>query len=158
MAVGKGLESIVAELPVFRGLDSRYVELVAGCASNVRFDEGAYLFREGEPADAFYAIRHGRVAVEIFVPQRGAVTIMTASEGDVLNWSWLFPPHRNQFDAHCLGLVRALAFDAKCLRGKCEEYHDLGYEFMKRFAKIMVERVRATRLQLLDVYGNAGES
>jgi len=151
MAVGKGLESIVAELPVFRGLDSRYVELVAGCASNVRFDEGAYVFREGEPADAFYAIRHGRVAVEIFVPQRGAVTIMTASEGDVLNWSWLFPPHRNQ-------LVRALAFDAKCLRGKCEEDHDLGYQFMKRFAKMMVERVRATRLQLLDIYGSAGES
>ena len=150
-----GLESIVAELPIFRGLEPRYLELIAGCASNVRFEAGETIFREGEKAEKFYAIRHGNVAVEVFVPQRGPSTIQTIGEGDVLSWSWLFPPHENQFDARCLSLVRALAFDGACLRGKCEEDPRLGYEFMKRFAQIIVERLRATRLQLLDVYGTA---
>jgi CRP-like cAMP-binding protein len=150
-----GLESIVAELPIFRGLEPGYIELVSGCASNVRFEQGETIFREGEKADKFYAIRHGNVAIDVFVPQRGPSTIQTVGEGDVLSWSWLFPPYENQFDARCLSLVRALAFDGACLRGKCEEDPRLGYEFMRRFAQIIVERLRATRLQLLDVYGTA---
>jgi len=154
MTAKQSLEQIIAELPVFQNLSPDYLELITGCASNVRFDEGHVVFREGEPADAFYAVRHGKVAIDVFVPQRGAVTIQTVSAGDVLNWSWLFPPHVNQYDARCLTLVRALAFDGACLRGKCEEDHSLGYELMKRFARIMIERVRATRLQLLDIYGN----
>ena len=51
-----------------------------------------YLFREGDPADVFYVVRHGSVALETFVPARGAVTIETLEAGEVLGWSWLFPP------------------------------------------------------------------
>jgi CRP-like cAMP-binding protein len=151
----KGLAGVIATVPLFQGLPARYLELAAGCASNAVFREGEMIFREGDAADRFYAVRQGRVSVEVFVPQRGAVTIQTAGPGDVLSWSWLFPPYVSRFDARCLTLTRALAFDGACLRGKCEEDHELGYEFMKRFAQIMVERLRATRLQLLDVYGNA---
>jgi len=154
----RSLEQVVAELPLFRGLEPRYLELVTGCASNARFNEGDMIFREGEKADTFFAIRHGRVAIEIFVPQRGAVTIQTVGDGDVLSWSWLFPPYETHFDARCLTLVRAVAFDGACLRGKCEEDPRLGFEFMKRFSQIMAERLQATRLQLLDIYGNAARS
>jgi CRP-like cAMP-binding protein len=154
VTTAQNLQQIIAEFPMFHNLEPRFLELITGCASNVRFNEGDLIFREGEQADHFYAIRHGTVAIEVFVPQRGSVNIQTVSAGDVLNWSWLIPPHRNQFDARCLSLVRALAFDGACLRGKCEEDHSLGYELMKRFAEIMAERVRATRLQLLDVYGD----
>jgi CRP-like cAMP-binding protein len=71
----------------------------------------------------------------------------------VLGWSWLFPPYRWHFDARALELTRAIALDGKCLREKCEEDHDLGYELVKRVAQIIMERLQATRLQLLDVYG-----
>jgi CRP-like cAMP-binding protein len=101
-------------------------------------------------------VREGRVAIEIFMPQRGGVTIQTVGPGDVVNSAWLFPPHETQFDARCLTAVRALAFDGACLRNKCNENHDLGYEFMSRFARLLIERLRATRLQILDVYGNHG--
>jgi hypothetical protein len=81
------------------------------------------------------------------------MTIETIGEGEVLGWSWLFPPYRWQFDAQAVGLVRAIAFDGRCLRGKCEEDHDLGYWLMQRFAQVMSQRLQATRLQLLDLYG-----
>jgi CRP-like cAMP-binding protein len=158
MAAKRGLESIITGFPLFSDLAPRELELVAGCAANVRFEEGQYIFREGEEAHTFYAVRHGQVAIDVFAPQRGAVTIQTLGPGDVLSWSWLFPPHRTLFDARCLTLVRALAFDGACLRGKCDEDPALGYDFMKRFAKIMADRLRATRLQLLDVYGNTGNA
>ena len=158
MGTPKGLESIIADFPLFRDFGPRNLEIVAGCAKNVRFQDGQYIFREGEEANVFYAIRHGQVSIDVFAPQRGPMTIQTLGEGDVLSWSWLFPPYRTLFDARCVTLVRALAFDGACLRGKCDEDPALGYEFMKRFAKIMTERLRATRLQLLDVYGSSGNA
>ena len=147
------LERILSEHPFLKGLDKSYIELIVGCASNVRFNAGEFIFREGEEANKFYFIRHGRVALEIFVPERGAITIQTLGEGDVLGWSWLFPPYRWHFDARALELTRAIALDGKCLREKCEENHDLGYELMKRFAHVIEERLQATRIQLLDIYG-----
>ena len=104
----KTLDAVVAESPVFAGLDQPYLELVAGCASNIVFSAGDYLFREGDPADTFYLVRHGRVMLETFVPGRGAVTIETIDDGEVIGWSWLFPPHRWHFDARALDLVRGV--------------------------------------------------
>ena len=100
-------------------------------------------------------MRHGRVVLETFVPGRGALTIETLEEGDLLGWSWLFPPYRWHFDARALDLVRAVAFDGACLRGKIDDDHALGYELLDRFSPVMLERLQATRLQLLDVYGSA---
>ena len=99
------------------------------------------------------ALERGRIRqLEVNVPEKGAFIIQTIRDGDVLGWSWLFPPYRWNFDIRAVELIRAIALDAKCLRTKCDEDHDLGYEMMKRFSVILVERLRATRLQVLDLY------
>jgi len=146
------LEPILAEHPFLKGLDAQYLKLLVGCASNVRFNAGQFIFREGEEANEFYMIRQGKVALEILGAERGPITIQTVGEGDVLGWSWLIPPYRWRFNARALELTRAIALDGKCLRTKSEEDRDLGYELLKRFSSIIVERLEATRLQLLDVY------
>jgi CRP-like cAMP-binding protein len=150
----KTLDAEVAASPVFRGLPQAHLELIAGCGQNTGFEAGNYLFREGEAADTFFLLRHGRVQLEIFAPGRGAVAIQTVEEGDVVGWSWLFPPYRWHFDARALDSVRAVAFDGACLRRKCDDDHTLGYELLGRFSPVMLERLQATRMQLLDVYGN----
>ena len=149
------LENLLAEVPFFGGLGSRELETLAGCAGNVRFTAGQNLFREGDPADTFYVVRHGSVALETFVPTRGGVMIETIEAGEVIGWSWLFEPYRWHFDARALDIVRAVAFDGACLRGKCENDHSFGFELLSRFSPVMLERLQATRLQLLDVYGSA---
>lgn len=148
------LERILAEHPFFKELETHYLHLVIGCASNVRFNAGEFIFHEGGEANEFYLIRHGKVALEIFVPDRGPLTIQTMGEGEILGFSWLIPPHRWRFDARALELTRAIALDGKCLRTKCEEDQGLGYQLMKRFAHIVEQRLQATRLQLLDLYGS----
>jgi CRP/FNR family cyclic AMP-dependent transcriptional regulator len=150
----KMLDEILAESPVFAGLSAERLAFIAGCGRNVVFEADAVLAREGEPADAFYLVRHGAVALEIHVPGRGGVTVETVHEGDIVGWSWLFPPYRWHSDARAVERVRAVSFDGACLRGKCDADHDLGYELMTRFAQIMVDRLRSTRLRLLDVYGH----
>ena len=146
------LDGILAEHPFAKDLKDEYLQLMAGCASNVRFEAGQFIFHEGEAADQFYLIREGKIALEIFAAQRGPLTILTLESGDVLGWSWLFPPYRWKFDARAVQLTRALALDGKCLRTKCEEDHDLGYELLKRFVLVVEQRLQATRFQLLNVY------
>ena len=152
----EGLERVIREHRFFAGLDARFVELVCGCAKNVRFEAGQVLFREGEPANEFYLLRHGRVALEVAAPGRGRLAFQTLGEGEIVGVSWLLPPYRWTFDAVALELTRAIAIDGACLRAKCESDHHLGYEMMKRVVPIIVERLHATRLQILDVYGDAG--
>jgi CRP/FNR family cyclic AMP-dependent transcriptional regulator len=147
------LEPILAEHPFIKGLEPHHVQLIVGCASNMRFDAGQFMFREGEEANQFYIIRKGKVALEIFSPEKGPIIIDTLGDGEVLGWSWLIPPYHWRFDARAVELTRAIALDGKCLRNKCEEDHDLAYELLKRFAHLMEERLEATRLQLMDIYG-----
>jgi CRP-like cAMP-binding protein len=149
------IDTILRDVPLFEGLPDEALELIAGCGSNVHFGEGELLFRQGDPADTFFVIRHGSVALETFAPARGPVTIETIESGDVVGWSWLFAPYRWHFDAKALVAVRATAFDGACLRGKCDADPALGYQLMSRFAQVMIERLQWTRLRLLDVYGYA---
>ena len=148
------LEPIIRQQPFFQGLEDRHIKLITGCAKNVRYDGGKVIFREGDPANQFFLIREGQVAIEVMIPHRGFTTIQTVQAGDLLGWSWLFKPYRWHFGARTQRPTRALAFDGKCLRGKCEKDHDLGYEFFKRFTQLMIDRLEATRLQLLDLYGS----
>ena len=142
--------------PFIHDLDDRLVQIIQSCAKNVSFSEGEYLFHEGESATTFYLIRTGRVAIEVHAGERGPVRIQTTGPGEVLGWSWLIHPYRWHFDACATDDVRAFALDGKCLRTKCESDHDLGYEILKRLALVLENRLQATRLQLLDVYGSAG--
>ena len=148
----EGLERIVREHPFYSGMKEEFLELISGCAKNVRFEAGQYMFNEGQPADQFYLLRSGRVALQISAPER-TLTVQTVGEDEIVGASWLVPPYRWGFDAKALELTRAIAMDAACLRGKCEGDHDLGYELMKRFMPVLIQRLHATRLQILDVYG-----
>ena len=150
------IETVLRDVPLFGGLTDDQLALIAGCGANVRFHPEEMLFRDGDEASTFYVLRHGAVALETFVPSRGAVTIETLEDGEIVGWSWLFPPYRWHFDAYAAEDVRAVAFDGACLRTKCEADHELGYQLMRRFAALLIQRLQATRLQLLDVYGHAG--
>jgi CRP/FNR family transcriptional regulator, cyclic AMP receptor protein len=146
------LERILIEHPFFAGMKEEHMDLLVGCASNVRFDAGQFILREGQEANNFYLLRQGKVALDVYAPERGGITIQTLGAGDILGWSWLVPPYRWRFDARAVDLTRAIALDGKCLRQKCENDCCLGYELMKRFSQVMVDHLTATRLQLLNVY------
>lgn len=146
------LEPIIRTLPIFQGLSEPHMEIITGCASNVRFETGQIVFREGDEADRFYIVRSGRIALDILVPGHGPVTVETVEQGEIFGWSWMFDPYIRRFNARAVELTRVIAMDGKCLRGKCDRDPVLGYELMKRFARIMQERLRTMLLQLVDVY------
>ena len=149
----KTLESVLIKHPFFENLDKPYLELVTGCAKNVKFEAGQFICQHDDEANQFYIIRHGKVALEICPPGKAPVTVQTVSEGEILGWAWLVPPYRWPLDAHAIELTRAIALDGQCLRKKCEEDKNLGYELLKRLLPAIGRSMEATRLQLLDIYG-----
>ena len=151
------LEPLLAEHPFMRGLSQEQIQTIAGCAANARFETGQYLFRDGEEANQFYIIRKGRIGIEALPPSSDPILIQTYGDGEILGWSWLVPPYRWRFSGKALELTRVLSLDGKCLRGKCEKDHELGYELLKRFADILASRLDSARLQLIDMYASAGK-
>ena len=147
------MDELLGSHPFFAGLSADAIRLVAGCASNVHFAQGEYIFSQGEAASRFYVLRHGRVAMEIHSPERGPLVIDTMDEGEVLGWSWLIPPYQYFGDARAVTPVSATALDGACLRGKCEADAELGYQLLKRVTTVMYKRLQSARVRLLDLYG-----
>ncbi len=159
MAEGKlkSIADLLAAHPLFAGLDPAIADLLAGCARNVHFAAGAYLFQADDAADTFYLLRGGDVALELRMPGRGRLTVQTLHPGEVVGASWILPPYRWRFDARAIGDVRATSLDAACLRAKCDADPRIGYDVMKRFLPIVAERLQTTRLRLLDLYAPPAE-
>jgi CRP/FNR family transcriptional regulator, cyclic AMP receptor protein len=150
----ENLEQILREHAFLDGLDADACSLVGTCARHASFEAGTYLVREGQPANELYLIRHGHVALEVALPERGALKFQTLGKDEIVGVSWLVPPYRWTYDARALDLVRAVALDARCLREECEKDHDFGYKLMMRFVPILIARLQATRFQILDIYGS----
>ena len=153
MAMVEGLERILREHPFFHGLPGSLYSLVSGCARNALFEPGEHIFREGGEASHFYLVREGQVALELASGEGPVIMFQTIGAGEILGASWLVPPFRWVFDARALERTRAIALDAVCVRAKCEQNPELGWDLMNRLAPVLVERMQAARLQMLDVYG-----
>jgi CRP/FNR family cyclic AMP-dependent transcriptional regulator len=147
------LEPILKGHPFLKDLSQPFMDLLVGCARNERFEPGQYIAKTGDCADKFFIIREGRVAIEVQPPGRGAIIVETLADGDVLGWSWMFEPHQWILDARPLEPVRVISLDGACLRKKMEDDHDFGYEMFKRFAKLMLARIKALRKQVIENVG-----
>ncbi|MEM6931096.1 MAG: cyclic nucleotide-binding domain-containing protein, partial [Myxococcota bacterium] len=134
--------------PICAGIPPTYDDTMVACAHNLKFDDGRALFRNGEEAAHSFLIRQGRVRLVV----HGVEVVETAEEGDLVGWSWLFPPQRYHFDAIAAGPVRAFQFDGGCLRRKCEAEPAFGFELTRRILEQATRRLERSRLQALDVY------
>jgi CRP/FNR family transcriptional regulator, cyclic AMP receptor protein len=146
-------ETILAALPLFKGLKPEQIQQIASCAEPVQYEAGQFLGREGEPAETFWVVRQGRIALETHAAGRGPLTLQTVSTDDVIGWSWLIPPHVLRFDIHALTASRALRLDGKRLRELCARDHELGHALIERVAQVLVRRMEAMSMQLMDLYG-----
>jgi CRP/FNR family cyclic AMP-dependent transcriptional regulator len=152
--VTTGMRELVERHPFMAGVSEESLELVVGCARNVAFAPSSLLCAEGESADTFYLLRRGRVSVNVHAPGRGSIVIETVGPGDVVGWSWLVPPFRWTFDARAMDRVGCIAIDGACLRAKSLTDPSLGFELLSKVSVTLLARLQATRMRLLDLYGD----
>lgn len=142
----------------FRSLPEELRDRLAGCGEFVSFDKETEILTEGAPANSFFAIRSGRVAIGVHTPNRGLVTIETLHSGDIAGWSWLFPPYRCHLDAVALEPVEAIELHAQCIRSYVDEDPKAGLLLVNAIAAVMEERLESARMRLVDLYGGDDES
>jgi hypothetical protein len=145
----RGLREEIREHPFLRGLSEEQIDLLTECAMRSRFNKGEQIFREGDPANRFYLLKTGKVAIES-AKDGGITNLQFIGEGDVLGWSWLFPPYVWLFDARAVEPTEAIFLYGTRVRELCEVKHDLGYELMKRTASTVMARLMAVRKELVS--------
>lgn len=147
---------ILREHPFLEGFRPDHVEKLAAFASEVHFGRNELIFHEGDASSLFYLLLSGSVALEVPTPGR-TLRIATLAHGDELGWSSLLPSlHTKQFQARSLEDVSALAFDGERVRHACDADCAFGYAVLGAVARVMADRLQATRMQLIDIYAPVG--
>ena len=139
--------------PFLAGLAPQHAAALERAARSASYRAGTRIFAEGTPADRFWLLLNGHVQLEARVPGRGAVIIESLPPTSVLGWSWLFPPYTWHFGATAVANTSAIEFDAEQVRQACDADPTLGYELLRRFVHVVVDRLQSTRVRLLDLYG-----
>ena len=152
------LEAQVAAHPFFIGMNAHYIRLLSDCAMATRFAKDQVIFRAGETANRFYLIERGKVVLESEPDAGGApVIIDTISAGDLLGWSWIFPPYIWHFTARAVEPTGSIFFYGTILREYCDNDSTLGYKLFKRMSEVMMRRLQRARGELLEAMGKIGQ-
>ena len=146
--------NILAEHKFFSGLEPQQIEAIAEHSTRINYNLGDFLMREDDPGTCFFLILFGKVAVEVCTPDRDPIIVSTLGENEVLGYCWLIPPYQCRFDIRAIELTRTICVDGSRLREICEGNHQMGYELLKRTSQMMSKLIEATRMQLLDIYGD----
>jgi CRP/FNR family transcriptional regulator, cyclic AMP receptor protein len=145
------LAARVALHPFLAGMNRTQLALLRECAMATHFKNRETILREGEFANRFYLIESGKVVLESGAESGKPLVIETIGPGDLLGWSWMFPPYVWQFTARAVEPTTAVFFYGTILREYCEKDHSLGYELFKRMSVVMLRRLQAARKQMLPL-------
>lgn len=145
------LERNIRNHPFLAGVRENHLNAICAHAVEADFKAGDIMMREREPAFSTYLIVSGEVALEVHSrATHRDVLIDTVVAGEVLGWSWLFPPFCWHFQARAKQPTHAIMLDAAALMVRCEEDHQLGYILMKRITQVLIRRVDAMRHFILE--------
>ena len=139
----------MAAHPFLKGMGIDHIKVLAQSAAPTHFEKGQLIFKAGEPANGFYLIETGAVALEGSVLEHGPITTDVVSAGEPLGWSWLFPPYLWHFDARATEPTTAICLSAILLRQHRDEDLALSHELFRRTCEVMARRLQAARRKLL---------
>jgi CRP/FNR family cyclic AMP-dependent transcriptional regulator len=145
------LRETIAAHRFVAGMRPEHLKRLIEVAMFKRFERDEIIFREGGPANRFYLICRGKIAVESGRHAGGSPLIQWVGEDEVLGWSWLFAPYCWHFTARAVEPTAAIFFYGTRLREQSESDPAFGYELMKRVAGIVIQRLQITRVQLLQL-------
>jgi CRP/FNR family cyclic AMP-dependent transcriptional regulator len=143
----------VALHPFLAGMSPAQLAILTNCAMATYFKKGQTILREGEFANRFYLVESGKVVLESGAGFNKPMVVEIIGPGDLLGWSWMFPPYVWQFTARALEPTTAIFFYGTILREYCEKDHSLGYELFKRMSVVMMKRLQVARKQMLSTHG-----
>lgn len=147
--------TILRSTELTHDMETNHLRKLASIASEVEFAEDEVIYEAGEVGKAVYLIETGEVVIEMDAPGVGPVKVLTVGPGQLFGWSSLFPAERKTARARAVQPTRAVAIDANRLRALWQTDHGLEYAIIRRATRVMADRIKATRQQLVKAL--AGE-
>jgi len=144
----------LARHPFTKGMERHHLEVLAQSAMPAHFEKDRILFKVGEPANGFYLLESGSVALQGRVSEGDPVTTDIVHAGEALGWSWLFPPYLWHFDARALEPCSAISLSGIALRQHRDEDLTLSHELFHRMCEVMVRRLHHAHTKLVE-HGDA---
>lgn len=145
------LLQVLEKHPFVAEFRSEHKAKLAAMAQQVQFADGQVIFHQGDDYSVFYLLGDGMVALELEAPE-SVLRVQTLYAGDELDWSAVLPHAGKHFQARALTPVTALAFEGEQLLATFKTDPEFGLAFMLRLMGVVSERLRATQVQLLDMY------
>jgi CRP/FNR family cyclic AMP-dependent transcriptional regulator len=143
-------EGCVKPHPFAEGCSPEFLNHLEEFATEVRFRKGEMILKEGDYADRFYLICEGKIALEADSDGKPGIFIQMLGPGEILGWSWLYPPFEWNFTARAVENSRTVMLNAASLLIRAEEDPVFGYELMKRMSRQLVRRLRTMRQRLIQ--------
>ena len=138
----------------FEGMDMDYIDLLTDNAELILYRQGDFLLEVGKPANEFFLILDGNVMIDLFDSKDHEIDVSPLERGDLVGWSWLHYPFEWQFNALALTDVRVLAFNAEAIRKECFSNNDFGFEFQRRIASVISQRLESSRKLIIELAPN----
>lgn len=145
------VSTILHRHPFVSGFQPHHVDKLATLGKSAHFKADEILFREGEACNKFYLIVSGPVSLELALP-RNVIQIQRIGAGDGLGWSAALVGRGKHFQARALDDLETLYFEGQDVLAACREDPEFGFVFMLRLLEVVASRLRATRVQLVDMY------
>ena len=147
-----GIATRLAKHPFLAGMPDVHVQALAGLARLQRWPADTRLFSEHRSAVRFFLLEEGLVYIEMPIPGQEDMVLETVRGGEVLGWSWLFPPYVWHFSALTVAPTEAIVLAAAGVRERCEASPEFGYDLIRRVAGVAIQRLHAVRLRLMNLY------
>src|SRR5574337_1814386 len=121
-------------IPYFQDLDARALEGIRAHAFEVRLQKGHVLFTEGEPAQAMYVVRSGKVKIFKLSPDGREQVLRIAEAGDCFNEVPIFDDEPNPANAQAVESAALWGIRRDGMRRLVEEHPAIAIGFLKAFA------------------------
>ncbi|MGZ6163392.1 MAG: DUF1003 domain-containing protein [Myxococcaceae bacterium] len=123
-------ESLLAEVPLFQGLDPAERATLAAAMHLRDFAAGGRIFRRGDPGAALYVISQGQVEISVDTTTGSRVLLARLGAGDFFGELSLLDGRARTADAVATETTRAVEIDRAALEGLFQKHPDAALDVL----------------------------
>jgi CRP/FNR family cyclic AMP-dependent transcriptional regulator len=137
-------------------LKDSMLEKLIPIVERAHVDERQYVFRQGDSAEKFYMLSHGKVLLEQRISEKMTVSIESVRPGYSFGWSGMMtggiePYSRYTSDAISTESSELFILKGEDLNNLLDQDHHMGYLIGQRLTRVIARRLRHRTEQFVRI-------
>jgi len=141
----------LSDIELFKGIPTEVLKKIGDICERVSFNQGEYVFHEGDEADNLHVLASGSIALRVNLTSRpDSVTVSFINRpNQTLGWSAVVEPNIYTASAYCEEDTELIAINSAKFLSILNQFPEAGYLVMLRITHIISNRLRNSRQALL---------